>query len=216
MEGQEVLNRAGTNLHLCSASLSEMFNIHPEHPWDENQMTVLRSNTISFYRLSLHYMFVSEYSKLFVSVDPNKSYKNISSVKQALKAALERDNTLTSDFKENSKLLKRIENNLFSKKIIQLRNKQYAHSDGDISSPGTFIGLTLDEIETAFTLLRDIAGIINDCGKPIGWSMMMRIPDITNKQTQVFIRNHSKLFSNPQILITDYFITFTPTIKNSY
>jgi hypothetical protein len=82
MDAIEIFNRTVLTHHLCGKSLKELFNINPELPWDDNQKQVVNTDLISFYRLSLQYMFVAEFYKLITPFKPSRPDTNISSLYQ--------------------------------------------------------------------------------------------------------------------------------------
>jgi hypothetical protein len=210
MNVEEISSRTGLNLHICAKSSKELFDIYPGHAWEENQLRVLVSNTISFYRLSLQYMFVSEYCNLLEPLSNRYPKSNISSMYQLNRIALKTIPDFKDRYDENIRLIEEIINNDLSKEIKRMRDKQLVHSDAEIDEPGKFKGINLEAMESGFMLLRVMRRVLHSCNGGI-----VNIPEV-DSQTQRFIRNHAVLFENPRLLIKEHIQPFFPHARNPY
>jgi hypothetical protein len=205
MDAIDKFNRTVLTHHLCGKSLKELFNINPELPWNDNQRQVVNTDLISFYRLSLQYMFVAEFCKLITPIKPSWPDTNISSLYQLNNACLKTGTFETERFKNDLDIAK-ITNNKFSIQVKTSRDQQLLHSDAVVENPGLFKGYTLEDIKTAKNILDEMLTVINRCGKGIGIGTF-DVNDVDNS-TQVFIGNHAKIYDNPLMLLQDFFVPF--------
>ena len=149
-------------LNLCHRSLAELIIIAEQIEKGNN--SVCNSDTIRFYRFTLHYMFVLEICKLLEA-------KNIS--KEANYASLKRLNNqffeLFNDqyeatYKEiNEKFDHLIVSDLYEK-IKNFRDKKLAHSDEfQEYGPLNFKGFSKDELRECKVFLEQVTQLFNRC-----------------------------------------------------
>lgn len=129
------------------------------------ELELLGNKTFKFYRVSLQYMATMEYCKLFES-DKGNNDRNISSLKKLSKILSVTNNEFKSITDESLIKIDSLEMTKINRKIRDLRDKKFGHSDGDYPvTPYSIKGLTINEINLAIEHLNLLGEILKTyCG----------------------------------------------------
>lgn len=191
--------------NLCNESLTEILYVSRETSSQE-ELDLLNSHTIAFYRVVLQYCFNSEYNKLLVdNLKYLKLYPNTNASSLFFLNELvfeDRKDSFERKYQENLSILKKILQTDYYQKMRLLRDKKFSHSDDHtINNPLQIKGLTDDEIATGFDHLTLIFNVFENCTSQYGFSFSARVPHNENR-TRNFIRFHAvykKYYSDTRV-----------------
>ena len=124
------------------------------------ELEFLGNKTFKFYRVSLQYMATMEYCKLFES-EKGSNDRNTSSLKKLSKILSEKNIEHKPITDECITKIASLETTILNRKIRDLRNKKFGHSDGDYPvTPYSIKSLTIIEINLAIEHLNTLGGIL--------------------------------------------------------
>jgi len=177
------------SLTLANKAISELKIIRDFE--QEDSAKLLEGHLFSLYALSLQYMFLMEITKLLEG--SNKGGKeNFSSMEKAGEAMLKKG---ISNYADNHSILKaRLENireSEFFGYLKKLRNKKYAHSDGDLDiDPLKFPIPKSDEILDCLKIMTELYDIWKLITNAIGYDFDSKVPH-RDVRTRNYLKFHS-------------------------
>lgn len=175
---------------LLKTSILEL-QILSRNDFNKGEVSILNSHTMSFYKVTLQYCLIMEYSKLMEV--------SMKTTKQGLSSLIKlNDLTLTfkDEFKPNYDLniqkLFELKSSNFYNKIKTLRDKKFAHSDSHtINNPFSIKGLSFEELNTGLNQLIEIKRIIDSCSFVFDFEYSNNLSSVENR-TKNFIVNQGK------------------------
>ncbi|GAL78611.1 hypothetical protein JCM19274_1075 [Algibacter lectus] len=177
--------------HLCNTSLTEtkILNLSDFNP---KELELVNGHTFKYFRVTLQYSYIMEYHNLLEKGRKNSS-EHISSLVR-LNEALK--NTLGPKFndryQENITLIEELKSSLYLKKLQDLRDKKFAHSEKNpINEPFKIKGLNEGDISNGIEHLSIMREIIKNCTSPYGFDYKLETPSSENR-TLNFIKFQSK------------------------
>ena len=172
----------------CKMALTEILYLS-EAVRSQEELNLLNSYTIRFYRITLQYCFNSEYNKLLEPDRGKAKKKHMASLHKLNNTLYNADKIgFQPIYSENKKLLQSIVKSDFHDKQRQLRNKKFSHADqAPIDNPLQIRGLTDEEIKEGFEHLKIVYQVLNNCVRIFGVDYDPHIDDSTNN----FIKYHA-------------------------
>lgn len=174
-------------LHWSFMALTEISYLNKERT--PNEIRLVNGPPFQFYRIALHYMFTMEYIKLMEGNNEKHRGNHYASLEK-LSAAVYKDKGLTFEqhHKDNLEVLNRIKASSFFIKIKGDRDKKFAHTDVDNSTPFSFSSFSDDEIKQAYEHLNLFKSIMDRCTGMFDYDFAFQHPDT---RTDNFIKFHT-------------------------
>lgn len=159
------------SFHLLTKALNELLILN-EQKKDPKETELLKLPPFSFYRISLQYMIISEYTKILER--DTKDNKRTEKYENRNAASLAKVSRLIYELKgqifekehlENKALLEKIWDSEFYKNLKEDRDQKFLHSDADYKR-GTWNSIKTYsemEIKEAQAVLNDIYEILKRC-----------------------------------------------------
>ncbi len=193
-------------INRCNTAITELQIISDEY-YSANELKIVNSHTFNFYRATLQYCFIMEYTKL-LELGEKRTERHVASL-QKLNEIINQDKTreFQTRFDKNEQLIEEIRSSDFYGKVRKLRDKKFAHSDGDeINDPFKIKGFQTPDFDAAFKHLRMIIIVLNNFGSIYNRIYGIEVPN-RDDRTKNFIKFHSEYQS---YYMKNYF-----TAKNS-
>jgi hypothetical protein len=194
-----------TSLHLSFKALTEIFYLNKER--NAKEIELVNGPPFEFYRVSLHYMFTMEYIKLMESNNEKYQGNHYASLEK-LSAAVykEKGNIFERQHSDNLEVLNTIRASSFFIKIKVDRDKKFAHTDADISTPLSFSSFSDDEIKEAYDHLSLFKLVMDRCTGMFGYDFVFQHADT---QIDNFIKFHTNYKEY-------YYANYFDAIKKGY
>lgn len=180
-----------STLEWANMALTEIHHLSKERP--PHEIELINSHTFMFYRVSLQYMYVSEYCKLLNEYYLKRPTNNAASFfKLMIDVSASKGVSFSALATELKTELSDLAESDYAKKLRLNRDKRFAHLDsnspiGSLSVPG----LTVEEIAMGFDHLRILYRILNKCASLFDIEFECEIPH-RDGRTDNFIQNQSK------------------------
>ena len=178
------------SIYLFNSALSELKLLSVE-VFNVSEVAIIKSRTISFYKVTLQYCVILEYTKLFDKLSNNKKENNSSLFKLIYKISLV-SASFKNKYEENLKKLNSIKETEFFVKMKAFRDKKFAHSDFDNNNlPFNFKSFSNDDFSQGFCHLEIVKEILDDCSSIFNYHYGLNMPHKDNR-TKNFIQNQAK------------------------
>jgi hypothetical protein len=202
MEKTENFSYVQMSCRLAFTALTELGHLTKERSRD--QVQIVKSHTFQYYRISMQYMFVMEFTKL---LEPDTKYRrhrkrekweeyenqNFSSLQKLSRKLNESlGESFTSKHEENNQILGQIRDSEFCKYIKDLRDEEFAHTDAKGKDPLNITSITRDNIEEAFKIMAKVKCVLANCTSEYGYEFFF---DSQDTRTDNFIAYHA-LYNN--------------------
>lgn len=177
--------------YLCNTSLTEtkLLNLSD---FSSEELEIVNGYTFNYFRVTLQYTYIMEYHKLLEKGRKN-SKENISSLfwlNESLKNLI--GTKFNDTFQQNCRLIDKLRSSNYFKKIHDLRNKKFAHSEkNSVNEPFKIKGLNEEDILNGVEHLKTIGEVINNCTKPFDFEYDLETPSNENRSLN-FIKLQSK------------------------
>lgn len=179
------------SIHLFNNALSEL-KLLSEEVCSDSEVAIVKSRTMSFYRVTLQYCIVLEYTKLFENPSADRKKEHNSSLFKLNKKIFKTSNSFEENYEVNLKKLNSITETEFFKTMKALRDKKFAHSDFDDNNlPFNFKSFSNEDFSRWFSHLEIVKEVLDDCSLFFNYQYSIRIPHHDNR-TRNFIKNQAK------------------------
>ncbi|MGE8430260.1 MAG: hypothetical protein ACN6O7_20440 [Sphingobacterium sp.] len=174
-------------LHLMQTSYNELEILFRERRKEE--IMLVNSSTLQSYVLSLHYMFVNEFCKLFENAS-KRAMNNVASLISWNRYLL---NSYGSNFKdlfeENEQLIDEVKKSDIYNLVKTFRDTRFSHMDGERTNPFNvpfFEDIHLKELKNVLLIIKNI---VNNCTRVDDNEIVYNDED---DRTNNFISYHAK------------------------
>lgn len=175
------------SLHWTFRALTEIYFLNKAR--SPKEIELVNGPPFEFYRISLHYMFTMEYTKLMESKNDRFPTNHIASLE---KLSNDIYNEKGSDFEElhgkNLGILTSIKSSDFYIKLKGNRDKKFGHADAKYQDYFSSQSFSDDEIKIAFEQLHMFKEIIDNCTTISDYEFRFQNPD---PRTDNFIKFHT-------------------------
>lgn len=198
MEKIENFSYVQMSCRLAFTALIELGHLTKERSRD--QVQVVKSYTFQYYRISMQYMFIMEFTKLLEADTKDRRLRktetwedyesqNISSLEKLSRRINDfLGPAFASKHDENKKVIGEIRDSEFYKYIQALRNREFGHTDAKGKDPLNITSITGGNIEEAFKMMEKVKCVLNNCTSEFGYEFFF---DYQDTRTDNFIAYHA-------------------------
>jgi hypothetical protein len=198
MEKIENFSFVQMSCRLALIALTELSHLTKERP--RAQIQIVKSHTFQYYRISMQYMFVMEFTKLLEADTKdrkfrkeekwedyeNQNFSSLQKLSRRIKDSLGLD--FSSKHEENKQIIGEIRDSEFYKYMKALRNREFGHTDAKGKDPLNITSITRDNIEEAFKMMDKIKCVLDNCTSEYGYEFFF---DYQDTRTDNFIAYHA-------------------------
>jgi hypothetical protein len=175
---------------LLKTSILEL-QIFSRNDFNKSEISILNSHTMSFYKVTLQYCLIMEYSKL-MEFSSSAQKQGLSSLMKLNDLTLIYQDEFKPIYDLNIQKLNELKSSPFYIKIKRLRDKKFAHSDSNIINKAFNISaLSLQELNMGLNQLLEIKKIIDSCSFIFDFEYSNNLSSVENR-TENFILNQGK------------------------
>lgn len=166
---KQMISYVLSSLYFFNEAFNEVWCI-TQAPGSEEDYDIVSGPPFGFYRISLQYCLIMEYTKLLESSRPSNENQNVASLfklnDSVYKFIGEKYN---SKYLENKKLLDELCQSELYIELRALRNKKFGHADNDlINDPIKIKGFSGKQIEKMASQLQTLLRIANSLFSEVG------------------------------------------------
>jgi hypothetical protein len=177
--------------YLCNTSLTET-KLLDLSDFNSKELEIVNGHTFKYFRVTLQYSYIMEYHKLLEKGRRN-NLENISSLIWLNESLKDNLGTKFNDiYQKNITLIAELKSSAYFKKLHDLRNMKFAHSQkNSVNEPFKIKGLNEEDISNGIEHLNKMGEIIRNCTSPYEFEYDLESPSKDNR-TQNFIKFQSK------------------------
>ncbi|MCR8669342.1 hypothetical protein NO995_16760 [Aestuariibaculum sp. M13] len=177
--------------YLCNTSLTETKLLNSSD-FNSKELELINSHPFQYFKVTLQYSYIMEYHKLLEKGRKN-NLENISSLiwlNESLKDNLGKK--FNDTHQKNITLIAELKSSVYFKKLHNLRNKKFAHSEkNSVNEPFNIKEFNEEDISNGIEHLNKIGEIIKNCTTPFEFEYDLEVPSSENR-TLNFIKFQSK------------------------
>jgi len=197
MEKIENFSYVQMSCRLAFIALTELGYLTKERSQD--QIGIVESHTFQYYKISMQYMFVMEFTKILEADtkdriyskrkwedDENQNFSSLQKLSRRIKDSL--GASFASKHEENKQILEEVRRSEFYNYIKTLRDKEFAHTNGNKENPLNIISFSTEKIMEAFKSMEMVKRVLNNCTSGYNYDFFF---DYQDRRTDNFIAYHA-------------------------
>ena len=161
---------------LAFIALTELGYLTKERSQD--QIDIVESHTFQYYRISMQYMFVMEFTKLLEPDTKGTRWERFENRHASSLAKLSRKineafgTSFARQHDDNINILKDIRDSGFYGDVKEKRDEEFAHTDANRQDPLKITSFSTEEIDEAFKLMEKLKCVLDNCTSVYGYDFI--------------------------------------------